>query len=96
MTGYLTGFRAQPDLTDEERKHLNVVLPKISDYRKQVEAASSLNVDAASAIELMQSAEKAYQAALHDLAGLMALEKKLAQESYEGAAGNGRSLQAGR
>ncbi len=90
VTGYLTGFRAQPDLTDDERKHLNAVLPKISDYRRQVEAASSLNVDAASAIDLMQSAEKAYQAALHDLAGLMALEKKLARESYEGAASAAR------
>ena len=94
VNGLLTGFRAQPLVTDDERRHLDAVLPKLSEYRKVVAQATAANVDAAAGASLMQIADGHYQSALQDLDGLIKLEKGLAQESYEGAASASQSAVA--
>ncbi len=83
--GYLTGFKAQPHISPEEKKHIEAVLTQLADYRKSVDDAIERSTDAASAGGLMAGADTTFQAMLSDLTALADLEKKLAQESYERA-----------
>jgi methyl-accepting chemotaxis protein len=86
VAGYLTGFRAQPYLTDDERAHLDAVLPRLADYRKHVEEAVLGGSDAAAGAALMQVAEGSFDATLKTLQELVLLQKKLTDESLEAAA----------
>ena len=74
-------------LTPEERKLVEVMLPKIAKYRKDMDAAIDLStVDVGTGMMAMQTADVQFQAVLKDFTELVQLEKKLSQEAYEGAA----------
>jgi methyl-accepting chemotaxis protein len=83
----VTGFAARPQLTDEERKLAGAVLPKLSDYRRNVDSAIDIStVEVGMGMMAMQAADAHFQALLKEFAALVQLEKKLAQESYEASA----------
>jgi methyl-accepting chemotaxis protein len=85
VQGYLTGFRAQPHVSDEERKHLDAVLGKLSEYRKLVDEAVAGSTSASGAALMMRAPDQTFQAMLQDLAALAAFEKRLAERSHEEA-----------
>ena len=80
-------FGQLPGLTAEERKLVDTVLPKLAKYRKDVDAAIDLStVDVGTGMMAMQTADAQFQGLLKDFTELVALEKKLSQVAYEGAA----------
>jgi methyl-accepting chemotaxis protein len=77
-------FAALPQLTDEERKLTGAVLPKLADYRRNVDSAIDIStVEVGMGMMAMQAADAHFQALLKEFTALVQLEKKLAQESYE-------------
>ena len=79
--GHLAG------VTAEERKLVDIVLPKLAKYRKDVDAAIDLStVDVGTGMMAMQTADAQFQGLLKDFTELVQLEKRLSQEAYEGAA----------
>ena len=82
-----TRFAALPQLTDEERKLAGAVLPKLADYRRNVDSAIDIStVEVAMGMMAMQAADAHFQALLKEFTALVQLEKKLAQGSYEASA----------
>jgi methyl-accepting chemotaxis protein len=74
-------------LTPEEHKLVQMLLPKIAKYRKDVDSAIDLStVDVGTGMMAMQTADARFQALLKDFNELVQLEKKLSQDAYEGAA----------
>jgi hypothetical protein len=86
INGYLTGYRAQPYVEDSERQHVDAVLPKLAEYRKQVEEAIERSTDAASGATLMQGADASFDSTQKALQELVLLQKKLSEDSLEAGA----------
>jgi methyl-accepting chemotaxis protein len=88
----LTAYRGQAHLTAEERKIIDEVLPPLAKYRKLAADAIDIStIEVAMGAMAMKGADHQYEQALAGLAGLVALEKKLAHESYEQAASASRT-----
>ena len=93
ISGYLTGYRAQPYVEAGEREAVDAVLPRLAEYRRQVEEAIERSTDSASGAALMQGADATFDATQKSLQELVLLQKKLSEDSLEaGAADYRRAL----
>ncbi|HEX2545912.1 MAG TPA: methyl-accepting chemotaxis protein [Ramlibacter sp.] len=91
VTKSLADLAGRDGLTDEGRKLIADMQPKIARYRKLMDDAVDIaTADVATGTMAMQAADAQYQSALKDLAALVALEKKLGNDSYEAAAAASR------
>ncbi|MBE7368794.1 methyl-accepting chemotaxis protein [Ramlibacter pallidus] len=87
----LSAYRGQAHVVDEERAIVDAVLPLLAKYKKVAGDAIDIStVEVAVGAMTMKGADQQYELALQRLAGFVALEKKLAQESYEQAASTSR------
>jgi methyl-accepting chemotaxis protein len=92
LTAGLTKLRAQPYLTDAERKTIDAALPMIVKYRKLSEDAIDLATgDVSTGAMMMSAADGQYQGVAKNMDELVSLQKKLAQEDYESAASASRA-----
>ena len=88
----LRAYRARAHLNDEERKLIDKVLPMLAQYRKIAADAIDISMgEVSTGAMAMKGADRQYELALKGLAELVALEKKLAQESYAQAASASRA-----
>jgi methyl-accepting chemotaxis protein len=87
VVGSLTKFRAQPHVTEAERKAIDTVLPMLAKYRKLADDAIDLGtIEVAMGAMAMQAADFQFQSVIKNLDELVQIEKRLAQEGYESAA----------
>jgi methyl-accepting chemotaxis protein len=92
VTKSLAQFRAQPHLSAEERKRVDVVLPMLTKYLKLMDDAIDIStIDVSTGAMTMQAADTHFLAMVKNLDELVQFEKKLAQESYEVAASSART-----
>jgi len=88
----LSGLEKQAGLSAPERKLLAEIQPKIVKYRKMMDDAIDMSsMDVATGAMSMQAADAHYLEVLKELDGLEQLEKKIAADSYEAAAGAART-----
>jgi methyl-accepting chemotaxis protein len=85
VRGDLQGFRAQPQLLDEERARIDAILPRISQYRADITQAIEKSIDASSAATLMTGADATHDALVKELGTFAAVEKRLSDESFASA-----------
>ncbi|HVE54771.1 MAG TPA: methyl-accepting chemotaxis protein [Ramlibacter sp.] len=87
----LSTYRGQAHVADDERAIIDAVLPLLAKYKKVAGDAIDIStVEVAVGAMTMKGADQQYELALKHLDSLVALEKKLAQESYEQAAATSR------
>ena len=83
----LTAFKAQPHVTEPERKLVEAVLPMMAKYRRLSEDAIDMaTVEVATGAMQMQAADSHFQSMIKALDDLVVMQKKLAQQSYDDAA----------
>jgi methyl-accepting chemotaxis protein len=83
----ITNFAGQAGTTDGERKLIGLATAELAKYRKAIDTAIDLStVDVSTGAMAMQSADGQFQGMLKHFEGLVQLEKKLAQESYDASA----------
>ena len=86
-TQSITQFGARQGLTEGERKFVDTVLPQLTKYRKEIDNAIDMSViDVSMGMAAMQVADAQFQTLTRGFGELVALEKSLAQASYERAA----------
>ena len=89
--GKLKALSAQPGLSAEERQIAGQAVAELAKYRSSVESAIDLSAgDTLTGATAMQMADKQFQAMQKHFDALVQLEKKLADSSYEAAAGASR------
>ena len=94
LRGVLTGYRAQPHVSDAERERVEAVLPKLAQYRTLVENALQVAVlDTFGGAASMSTADGHFKTMQKDFAALVQLERDLAKQSYEAAAAEARRAQ---
>ena len=82
LGGFLRGMRAQPQVNDAERAHIDAVLPRLSHYRGELQGALERSYDASGAATMMQGPDATHAAMVQDLSALVRLEKDLADGSH--------------
>ena len=88
----LKGMRAQSHLSEEEAHIIDGVLPVLEKYGKlAVDALDISTIEVAMGAMAMKGADAQYDQAIRGLHALVALEKKLAEESYAQAAAASRN-----
>ena len=93
VVGGLTKYRAQPHVTDAERKALDAVLPMVAKYRKLADDSIDISsIDVATGAMMMQAADIQFQSMLKEFDQLVQIEKQLAQGSYDAAAAASRRM----
>ncbi|MBL0428273.1 HAMP domain-containing protein [Ramlibacter alkalitolerans] len=91
VAGKLAALVAQPGLTEAERQIASQAAAELGKYRQSVESAIDLSAgDTLTGATAMQMADKQFQAMQKHFDALVQLEKKLADASYEAAAGTSR------
>jgi methyl-accepting chemotaxis protein len=86
VTKSLTDLAADARLTPAEGKLVTEVLPKITKYRKLMDDAIDISsIDVGTGAMSMQAADIQFQGIVKEMEALVALEKSLAQESYDTA-----------
>ncbi|WP_275698505.1 methyl-accepting chemotaxis protein [Ramlibacter paludis] len=84
VTKSLGDLAAANHLTAAEGKMVTDVLPKIAKYRKLMDDAIDISsIDVGTGAMSMQAADIQFQAVVKEMEALVALEKTLAQESYD-------------
>jgi methyl-accepting chemotaxis protein len=84
----ITGFSQRPDLDAEERKLVEAVGSQLAKYKKDMDRAITLaQGDMNLGVAAMQTADADFEALLKVFNELVQLEGRLAQESYQDAAG---------
>ena len=82
----MTAFGARPGLDAGEYKIAGSVVKKLAKYRKAVDAAIDLStIDINTGMSAMQTADSSFQEMTKDFRDLVAIEKRLAQDSYDSA-----------
>ncbi|MBI5910502.1 MAG: MCP four helix bundle domain-containing protein [Betaproteobacteria bacterium] len=88
VTKKIAKFAAEGDLDAEERKLAESIIKKLGKYKNDVDTAIDLStVDINTGMSSMQTADGGFQALLKDFNQLVQVETRLAQDSYDSAAG---------
>ena len=87
LRGRIQALEQRTDLGEAERNLIQSVARRLTQYAQLIEGAIDLSqVDPASGLNAMQKSDATFQATLKDLAGVIAIEKKLAETAYDSAA----------